>query len=160
MTIPGRQTHQSFAGVPILAGEQVIGVITLESLEENAFPESSVRLLTTLASNLGVALQNARLFDETKRLLAETRQRAQELGTISAVGEMLGGKLDMQGIYDMVGDKLREIFDAQVVTIIDYDSESNLCHWPYALEKGERLTIPPSEPVGFSGHILRRVSRC
>ncbi len=153
--IPGTTQNQSFLGVPILAGDQVIGVITLEDPHENAYPESSVRLLTTFAANLGVSLQNARLFDETKRLLAETEQRARELTIINDVGQTLASKLEMQTIYDLVGDKLRDIFDAQVVSLMTHDRAANLVHYRYLIEKGERQFVPPSAPAGFSGHILK-----
>ena len=77
---------------------------------ENAFNESNIRLLETIAASMGVALENARLFDETQRLLKETEQRAAELQIINSVQEGLASKLDMQAIYDLVGDKIREIF--------------------------------------------------
>ena len=64
-----------------------------------------------------VALENARLFDETQRLLKETEQRAAELAIINSVQEGLASKLDMQAIYDLVGDKIRAIFDAQALHI-------------------------------------------
>ena len=66
---------------------------------------------------MGVALENARLFDETKRLLTETDQRAAELAIINGVQQGLAAELDMQAMYDLVGDKIQEIFDAQVVDI-------------------------------------------
>jgi GAF domain-containing protein len=46
-----------------------------------------VRLLETLANSMSVALENARLFDETQRLLKETEQRAAELAIINSVQE-------------------------------------------------------------------------
>ena len=56
------------------------GSIILENYErENAFGESEVRLLSTVAASMGVALENARLFDETQRLFKESEQRAAEL---------------------------------------------------------------------------------
>ena len=69
----------------------------------------------------GVALENARLFDETQRLLAETDERAAELAIINSVQQGLAAQLDMQAMYDLVGDKIQEIFDAQVVDIGIYD---------------------------------------
>ena len=60
---------QSFLGVPIPAGDRVLGVLSAVLEPPNAFSESHERLLSTLASSMGVALENARLFDETKRLL-------------------------------------------------------------------------------------------
>ena len=113
---------ESWLGVPILAGDRVIGVIALERPSHNAYNEADERLLSTLASSMGVALENARLFDETKRLLAETDERAAELAIINSVQEGLAEQLDMQAMYDLVGDKIQEIFDAQVVDIGILDS--------------------------------------
>ena len=59
---------------------------------------------------MSVALENARLFDETQRLLKETEQRAAELQIINSVQAGLAAELNIQGIYDAVGDKIREIF--------------------------------------------------
>ena len=64
---------------------------------------------------MGVALENARLFDETKRLLTETNERAAELAIINSVQQGLAAKLDMQSMYELVGEKIVEIFDAQTV---------------------------------------------
>ena len=78
----GPQT-KSYLGVPILIGDEARGVISLQNLvRENAFSESDLHLLSTLANSMGVALENARLFDETKRLLAETEQRKDELAIL------------------------------------------------------------------------------
>ena len=71
----GGAVSESWLGVPIIAGDRVIGVIALENVRPNVYTESDERLLSTLASSMGVALENARLFDETKRLLAETDER-------------------------------------------------------------------------------------
>ena len=71
-----------------------------------------MRLLSTLAASLGVALENARLFAETKRLLNETEQRAAELAVINSVQQGLAAQLDFQAIIDLVGDKLRDMLHA------------------------------------------------
>ena len=70
---------------------------------------------------MSVALENARLFDETNRLLKETEQRTAELAVINSVQEGLAAEMDMQAIYELVGEKIREIFNAQVVDIVIYD---------------------------------------
>ena len=86
-------------------------MISLDNFDrEHAFTEADQRLLITLASSLSVALENA-------RLVHETRQRNAELALINSVQEALAGELEMQAIYDVVGDKIQEIFDAQVVDI-------------------------------------------
>ena len=113
------------------SAREAIGVIVLDDLDGRAaFSEADERLVSTIASSMGVALENARLFDETKRLLTETDQRAAELAIINSVQQGLAAKLDMQAMYDLVGDKIHEIFDAQVVDIGIFDSRSSLTALP------------------------------
>ena len=96
--------------VPIVGSDRVLGSVQLENHErEHAFGESEVRLLQTVAASMGVALENARLFDETQRLLKETEQRAAELAVINSIQQGMAGELDFQAIVDLVGDKLREV---------------------------------------------------
>ncbi len=138
----------SYLGVPIPAGDRVLGVLSVVAAPVNAFTEADERLLSTLAASMGVALENARLFDETKRLLAETDERAAELAIINSVQEGLAANLDMQAMYDLVGDKIQEIFDAQVVSINTYDWDAGVAHYPYLIERGKRFsdqTSPISE---------------
>ena len=103
---------------PLVSAGKTFGHVALQNLDRtHAFSAADVRLLTTLAGSLSVALENARLFDETQRLLTETNERAAELAIINSVQQGLAAKLDMQSMYDLVGDKIQEIFDAQVVDI-------------------------------------------
>ncbi len=84
--IEGTLTPKSLIFVPFGTGTQVNGTFSLQNFErENAFSESDVRLLQTLAGSMGIALENARLFGETQRLLKETEQRNSELAIINSV---------------------------------------------------------------------------
>ena len=135
---------------PLIGGGEVRGRISLQNLDRQAaFTESDERLLWTLASSLSVALENARLFDETKRLLVETDERAAELAIINSVQEGLAQNLEMQAMYELVGDKIREIFDAQVVDIGIIDRDAGLVRYPYTIERGERLPDDPT-PIDAS----------
>jgi GAF domain-containing protein/CheY-like chemotaxis protein len=137
----GPAADESWLGVPILAGDRVLGAITLERMERNAFSESDERLLSTLASGMGVALENARLFDETKRLLTETEQRNSELAMINEIGSALAKQLDFGGIIDLVGERIRSIFDVDSLSIALYDPHSNWLSFPYAYEDGQRDVV-------------------
>ena len=107
-TIQG-EPPKSAVWVPLVGGTAT-GVISLQNIDrEHAFSEADVRLLTTLAGSLSVALENARLFEEAK-------QRNAELALITDVQQGLARNLDMQSMYELVGDRI-EIFDAQVVDI-------------------------------------------
>ena len=134
--------------VPLVVGGEATGRISLQNLDhEHAFTEADVRLLTTIAGSLSVALENARLFEET-------RQRNAELALINEVQRGLAQNLEMQGMYDLVGDRLQEIFDAQVVDIAIVDRSSELIHFPYTIERGVRFPDEPMQIIGFRKHVL------
>ncbi len=83
----GRPTA-SYLGVPIFAGGEAIGVISVQATEdEGRFTEADQRLLSTVASAVGVAIHNARLFDDARqaRAAAETADAAKSsfLSTVS-----------------------------------------------------------------------------
>ena len=90
-------------------------MISLQNLDrEHAFTEGDVRLLTTLAGSLSVALENARLFEET-------RQRAAELAIVNDVGQALAEQLELDALIERLGDQLREVFDADIVYVALHD---------------------------------------
>ncbi len=110
--------------VPLVVGGRATGVISLQNVDRtHAFSDADQRLLTTLAGSLSVALENA-------RLVHETRQRNAELALINSVQAALAGELELQAIYDVVGDKIQEIFDAQVVDIGVFDFEAGVTQYP------------------------------
>jgi PAS domain S-box-containing protein len=133
---------------PMISGDELRGRISLQNLDRtNAFSENDVRLLTTLAGSLSVALENA-------RLMHETRQRNAELALINSVQEAIGGELDPQAIYDLVGERIREVFDAQVVSIAMHDETTGMLELPYGIERGVRLEVEAMRVIGFRKHVM------
>jgi PAS domain S-box-containing protein len=147
-TIMAGESTKSLLFVPLVTGGKATGVIALENIDrEHAFAESDRQLLETLAGSLSVALENA-------RLVHETRQRNAELALINGVQDAIAGELEPQAIYDAVGDRIRDVFDAQAVMIIMLDEASGLAHVPYSIERGERQEWDPTEPTGFTRYVL------
>ncbi len=137
----------SRAVVPVYSGERLIGAISLESHErENAYGEAQVRLLTTVAASLGVALENARLFEQTQRLLKQTEQRNAELAVINSIQQGMASSLDLHAIIELVGDKLRSAFNSENLAITWRDAQSDSAHMLYVIQHGERVHPPPVKP--------------
>ncbi len=154
-TIPGTSTEKSGVWVPLVWGGKARGLIAILDYErEHVFGPSEVRLLETLAGSMSAALQNAELFDETQRLLAETEQRNAELAIVNSVQQALASELDMQGIYDAVGDRLRAIFGQADLDIRIHDPDADLIRIPYCYDRGERINLDPIPVGGVSRHIL------
>ena len=133
----GGEPAKSLVFVPMIELEQVTGMISLQNMDrENAFSDSDVSLLKTLANSMTVALKSAHLFDETNRLLKETEQRTAELSVINSVQEGLAKELHMQGIYELVGDKLSEVMHTLDIDIRLFSPETNQVFFPYMRDHG------------------------
>jgi len=156
-TLPGTDSSRSGVFVPILGSDRALGVISIENYErDHAFGEAEVRLVSTVAASMGVALENARLFDETQRLLKETEQRNAELAVINSIQQGVARELDFQAIIDLVGDKIAEIFQSKDMAIILYDARNGMRSIPYFLEHGERFPVETGPLAGgFAAHVIR-----
>ena len=142
--------------VPITVKGETIGVLDVQSEHLDDFEQTDMELMQAIANQAGIAIENARLFAETQRLLKEAEQRANKLTIINSAQQGLASKLDVQSIYELVGDKFRDIFDAQVVMISTYDPQSDSIEHRYAIERGERVYSPgPHPPGGFRSQIIR-----
>ena len=146
---------KSILFVPLVKDGEAVGALAVSHAETGLFSEKHVALLKTFADQAVIAIENVRLFNETKRLLSETEQRAAELAIINSVQQGLASKLDYQAILDLVGDKIREIFDAQGVAIGTYDHAARLVHYGYMVQKGRRVPAEPAPFAGMSLHMIK-----
>lgn len=75
----GEGDAKSYLGVPIVAGDQVLGVLAVrDSTNTRAFGINDERLLTTVGAQLGAAIRNAQLFEQVSNFANELNQRVQE----------------------------------------------------------------------------------
>jgi signal transduction histidine kinase/ActR/RegA family two-component response regulator len=152
ITVPGTQPALSLLRVPVFLGEQVVALIGLDNVDrEQAFDDADVRLLTTLAGSVSVALENARLFRETQTLLAQAEQRAAELATVNTLGQGLSSRIDLNDLIHTVGEKMRETFRAEVVYVALVDAAAGLIRFPYVF--GDTLN-PMGLSDGLTGKII------
>ena len=90
------------------------------------------------------------------RLQLELHQREAELELIKSVQLALASRLDVQSIYNLVGDRIRDIFDSQVVMISTYDAKTGTLEHRYAIERGERIIAPGHHPIrGFRIEVVQ-----
>ena len=149
--IPGTVMPKSVLFVPMVVGDVVRGYVSLQNLDkEHAFSESDMRLLGTLVTSMSVALENARLFNETTRLLAITEQRATEMQTVNRISQALVSQLEFDALIKLVGELMIETFKADIVYVAIYDEKTNMIHFPY--EYGDK-----NEPRKFGDGITERI---
>jgi GAF domain-containing protein len=81
--------------LPLKIGGQVIGALDIQSTEPSAFKDEDIRILSALANQVSLAIDNARLFEQTNRSLDEaeslSRQYLREGWSRLAVEEKISG---------------------------------------------------------------------
>src|SRR5258705_6774844 len=97
----------------------------------------------------------SKLENTIAELTAKLNLRDEELAVINGVQQGLAARLSMEEVYTLVGDRIRDLFDAQVVVIRSYDHENNLEKINYAIEKGERLNIQSRIFDDFATHLIK-----
>ncbi|HEX7594303.1 MAG TPA: GAF domain-containing protein [Anaerolineae bacterium] len=105
---------QSWLGVPMLLGDKLLGVISVQAYRTNAYTFAEQELLSTIADTVAVAVENARLFEETA-------QRAEQLGTLREIDRTLSSMLDLEPMLQATLSRLEEIvpYDSAAVLLRD-----------------------------------------
>ncbi len=134
---------QSWLGVPIIVNERVLGIVFLGDYKQHAYNENHLNMLQTLSSNIGAAIENARLFQAEK-------QRAAELAAINTVSSALVTELDLNALITLAGEQTRKIFNADIAYIALLDPLNNEIDFPYTF--GEELT-----PIKFGEGLTSKV---
>ena len=130
--------------LPIVVKGKIAGALDVQSNTPNAFGEDDVNVLTTLANQISVALDNARLFEQ-----AETRAR--EMGflfNVTATASASSDKTLTESLQDVV-QLVRESLNALNVSL--YLSES------YTDQYGETYTLLRAAALAGSDHRFRIV---
>ncbi len=100
--------------VPLQVGDRIVGVLDAQSTRLDAFSESDLHLLTTLAGQLSTVLDNARLF-------AESQKRVRELTALTQVSMALNEAQDLNTLLDIVLEQTMSILDSQEGSVILID---------------------------------------
>ncbi len=88
---PDLPATRSEMALPLAADQRVIGVLDVQSEEPSAFTHEDIDVLSTLANQVSIAIQNARLFEATDRALREARATYRQY-LLSALSEITGEK--------------------------------------------------------------------
>ena len=115
---PGHPPMRCFLGVPILLRGVAYGNLYLTEKEGGEdFSEDDEELVSLLASQAAVAIENARLYESAT---AWSRQ----LESLNEIGNALVGELELTPLLDLVARRLRELIDARLVAIALPDGDN------------------------------------
>jgi signal transduction histidine kinase len=148
---PGHPPMRAFLGVPILLRGVAYGNLYLtEKADGDNFTEDDQELVTLLAAQAAVAIENARLYEASTRW-------SRQLQSLNEVGNALATETDLMSLLDLVARRLRELVDARLVAVLLPAGEDELRIVAAAGERAGRLvgeTVARS--ASKSGRVLER----
>jgi GAF domain-containing protein len=106
------QGYRSILGVPLLRGDEVIGVLSLLRAEVRAFADHEIGLVRTFADQAAIAIENARLFNETTEALAKQTATTEVLRVMSRT------PFELQSVLDTVLENAIHLCAADTGSII------------------------------------------
>jgi GAF domain-containing protein len=69
---PDLPETRSEIALPLRVGEEIIGALDVQSTQPNAFMQEDINILSTLADQVSIAIQNVQQFEETRKALNES----------------------------------------------------------------------------------------
>ena len=116
--------YLSWLGVPLISKGQVVGVIALEKEEANYFTNNTVDAMVTFAAQAAVALENARLYEESVRRAAELDERSQRLTLLNRLSTELSGSLELSTILDQTMRELAQAVRCDAISVVLFDEKA------------------------------------
>ncbi len=117
---PPHNQIKSWLGVPLTYGINVLGLMAIESYAQtDFFTEEDAKVVLAFASQVAVALQNARLFEEA-------RQQVRQLAALTEVAQSINRALNLNEVLNLVLDAVFELVGQSKgsIWLIDYSSNT------------------------------------
>ena len=151
--------------LPLIYKEKVLGVVTVQSFNKNAYDNFHVSILKNLAAYIAIALENAGLYEKQEAIVAErTRELMQSKEEversyqvnkkINEIGRHITSNLNLKSIFGELYDSINEVMSVDCFGVRIYKPENNTVEYKYEMEKGvldnEVHTIPLTDDDNYT----------
>jgi signal transduction histidine kinase/CheY-like chemotaxis protein/HAMP domain-containing protein len=141
----------SALAVPIRLRDQVIGAFDLQDIEdERHWTEDEIGVVEAIADQVALALENARLF-------ADTRHRAEQLATLHRVGLDITTALDLDGVLQALYEQIEHILEVDSFYVALYDESTAAIEFPLVRDREGPLQLGLTEIREWrriAGHVI------
>jgi PAS domain S-box-containing protein/putative nucleotidyltransferase with HDIG domain len=138
---------EAIAGFPLKRADKVLGVFNVAFVQPHTFDDDELRVLTLLADQAAIAIENARLYQETDRRLRESE-------TLQVVSRLVNSSLEPTQIFQTVVERLASAFGYSIVSIYITEGEG--------LRLGAQVGYDPTDVIyfiPFDEGVIGRVAR-
>ena len=147
--VSGQMPH-SLLFTPLVLGNKIFGVITVQSFERNAYKPEHLQYLKTLSTYTATALENAYLYNNMEQKVEERTKEvvkqkeeiekvADHAKLVSEIGKEITSTLSTKEIISKVYNSVNKLMDATTFGIGIYEEETNSLFFTGAIEQNEVL---------------------
>ncbi len=142
--IPAIDATRSELSVPIKSGKKIMGVLDVENFAKETFDEQDVAVLETLTDLLATAINNTKLYEETRR-------KAYRLELTDQINRAISSTLDLKSIFHVVSRELNKVIEYNRISLNFWHPEERLFEVKMSfcpdanLSPGNHKSIPADE---------------
>src|SRR5881296_3125667 len=143
-TLP-EDKYEAFLSVPIVAppADKVIGVINVQHRKAHRHSEAELTLLSILGHQVGGAIENARLYEETAL-------RSTQISTLAEVGQIIASGKYLEDVLQLIVNIIAKMMQARVCSIMLVDAQKNELVIKAAKASSEEYLQKPNLKIGNS----------
>jgi signal transduction protein with GAF and PtsI domain len=135
--------YQAFVSVPIMAKNEVVGVINVQHKRLRRCRPDELALLSTIANQVGGAIENARLY-------AETMRKARQIETLSQVSETVTSNRLIDDILQLIVTMTAQMMNSKICSIMLLDQPTGELRIVATQSLSEQYRLKPSLKIGQS----------
>ncbi len=144
------QHLRTVVGISLQAKEQAFGVLFLGTPDSRRFAAAELRLLLALGHQIGMAVENSYLIQQTAR-------RTEELHMLNEIGRALSSTLDPEALFETILSEFRRLVDVQHFFIALHDQARNEIR--FEIEVRDGVTQPKRSRPWDEKHVTEYVMR-
>lgn len=135
--------YQGFVSVPIMVKKEVIGVINVQHKRPRRYREDELALLSTIANQVGGAIENARLYDQMRR-------KALQLETLSQVSDTVTSNRIIDDVLQLIVTMTAQMMGSKICSIMLLDAATGELRIAATQSLSEQYRRKPNLKVGQS----------
>lgn len=136
------ESVQSLIYLPLKVKDKKIGVMTIQSFQENAYSEYHVNIIRNLAIYISIALENAKLYEhmeeQVKTRTIELERNHKNIELLNKIGQELISTLDFEHVIERLYKNVNELMDANIFGVRLLDEDKKSIDYKYDYENGSR----------------------
>lgn len=143
------EKYEAFLSIPILAKDEVIGVMNIRNIEPHSYPEHQVNLLFTVSRYLGSAIHNAIIYEEVNT-------KAKQLDLLSEVSRTIVSGHYLKEILQLIVAMTAKVMESKICSIMLLDEKRNELFIAATQSLSQAYVSKPNLKVGqsISGRVV------